>query len=149
MGLRRFLLQEVKMKKITIACILVVLSFSIAFADWLGDFNETYVKDGINKAVENAMKVGKNPDLIVENGLKLKGLNPQNLVTALYCAGAKGVDIAAAAEKYDISGAVVEAGYKKSIAECNDVQAYTPVAQDVNFPGPVPPPPPPGDLSTL
>ena len=137
------------MKKITIACILVVMSFSLAFADWIGDFNDNYVKDGIDKAVEKAMKEGGNPDLIVENGLKLKGLNPQNLVKALFCAGAKGVDIGAAAAKYDISKEILEAGYKKSLAECNDVQPYTPIADDVAFTPPSPVPPVPASPSRL
>ena len=137
------------MKRITIACILVVLSFSLAFADWVGDFNDMYAKDGIDKAVEKAMKQGGTPDLIVENGLKLKGLNPQNLVKALFCAGAKGVDIGAAATKYDISKDILEAGYKKSLAECNDVQPYTPIADDVAFSPPHPVPPTPVSPSRL
>jgi hypothetical protein len=113
------------------------MSFSIAFAEWLVDFRDTYVKEGIDKAVVIAMKEGANPDLIVENGLHLDGLNPQNLVKALYCAGAKGQDIRAAAEKYNISEVVVAAGYKKSVAECGDQvadsQAYTPYATDRSF----------------
>ena len=139
------------MKRITIACVLVLMSFSIAFAEWLGDFRDTYVKDGIDKAVENALKGGAKPDLIVENGMKLEGLNPQNLVKALYCAGAKGVDIRAAAEKWNISEVIVAAGFKKSIAECKDVdtQAYTPVASDTTFPPPPPPPPPPASPSNF
>jgi len=139
------------MKRITIACILVLISVSIAFADWLGDFRDTYVQAGIDKAVENALKGGANPDLIVENGMRLDGLNPQNLVKALYCAGAKGVDIRAAAEKWNISEVIVAAGFKKSIAECQDVdtQAYTPVASDTTFPPPPPPPPSPASPSNF
>ena len=138
------------MKKITIACILVLISISVAFAQWLGDFNDTYVKAGIDKAVENALKGGVNPDLIVENGMKLEGLNPQNLVKALYCAGAKGQDIRAAAEKWNISEVILAAGFKKSIAECNDVdtQAYTP-ADTYDTPPPGPPPTPPASVSTF
>jgi hypothetical protein len=128
------------MKRVAIACMIVLVSFSIAFAEWLVDFRDTYVKDGIDKAVENAMKGGATPDLIVENGLKFEDLNPQNLVKALYCAGAKGQDIRAAAEKYSISEVIVSAGYKKSVAECGDnladSQAYTPKSNDTNFMSP-------------
>jgi hypothetical protein len=125
------------MRRLAVACVVVLMSFSIAFAEWLVDFRDTYVKEGIDKAVENAMKGGANPDLIVENGLQLEGLNPQNLVKALYCAGAKGQDIRSAAEKYNISEVIVAAGYKKALAECSDqiadAQAYTPVSTGPSF----------------
>ncbi len=128
------------MKKIVIACLLVLMSVSVAFAEWLVDFRDIYVKQGIDKAVVSALKEGANPDLIVENGLKLEGLNPENLVKALYCAGAKGQDIRDAAKKYDISELIVAAGFKKSVAECADKvadsQAYTPVATGPSFTGP-------------
>ena len=131
------------MKRITAICIMVLMGFSIACAEWLDDFGGTYVKDGIDKAVEKALKDGANPGMIVENGLKLEGLNPQNLVKALYCAGAKGQDIRAAAEKWGISEVIVAAGFKKSVAECVDVdtQAYTPIPADNSFastPAPIP-----------
>jgi hypothetical protein len=125
------------MKKLGIACLVVLMTFSIALAEWLVDFRDTYVKEGIDKAVEHAMKGGASPDMIVENGLQLEGLNPQNLVKALYCAGAKGQDIRTAAEKYNISEVIVAAGYKKAIAECGDqvadAQAYTPVSSGPSF----------------
>ena len=118
------------MKRLATACFLLLFSASIACAEWLVDFRDTYVSEGIDKAVENALKDGTTPDLIVENGLDLEGLNPQNLIKALYCAGANGQDIRDAAEKYDISEPVLAAGYKKSVAECADqvadAQAYTP-----------------------
>lgn len=118
------------MKGIAAACVLVLFSVSIACAEWLVDFRNTYVSEGIDKAVENALKDGKTPVLIVENSLELEGLNPQNLIKALYCAGANGQDIREAAEKYNISEMILAAGYKKSKAECADqvadTQAYTP-----------------------
>lgn len=121
------------MRRLLLAWVLVLCSISIACAEWLVDFRDTYVAEGIDKAVENALKDGKTPDLIVENGLELEGLNPQNLIKALYCAGAKGEDIRAAAEKYTLSEVIVAAGYKKSKAECGDQvadsQAYTPVGE--------------------
>ncbi len=125
------------MKKIAIACLLVLVTCSIAFAEWLVDFQDTYVKQGIDKAVVVALKGGASPNLIVENGLQLQGLNPENLVKALYCAGVKGQDIRDAAAKWNISKIIIAAGYKKSIAECTgviaDSQAYTPVATGPSF----------------
>lgn len=136
-----FLLQEVRMKGLLTACMLVLVSVSIACAEWQVDFRDTYVSEGIDKAVENAMKEGKTPDLIVENGLELEGLNPQNLIKALYCAGAKGQDIREAAQKYNISEMILAAGFKKSKAECSDMvadaQAYTPVGLGPSFATPV------------
>jgi hypothetical protein len=125
------------MKKLFIACAIVFLSGSFAFAEWNVDFRDTYAAEGIDKAVENALKDGKNPDSIVEVSLEIEGLNPQNLIRALYCAGASGQDIRAAAEKRKISEPIIAAGYKKSIDECGDrvadSQAYTPVAAGPSF----------------
>lgn len=125
------------MRKIATVCMLMLFSASLACAEWLVDFKDTYVSEGIDKAVENALKAGTTPDLIVENGLGLEGLNPQNLIKALFCAGAKGQDIRDAAEKYDISETVLAAGFKKSVAECGDrvadSQAYTPVDRGPSF----------------
>lgn len=116
---------------------LVLFNASLASAEWLVDFRDTYVAEGIDKAVENALKIGKPPELIVENGLELEGLNPQNLIKALYCAGANGQDIREAAEKYYISEVILAAGYKKSVAECGDQvadsQAYTPADRGPSF----------------
>ncbi len=138
--MRELLLQEDKMKKILVAGVLVLFSVSIACAEWLVDFRETYASQGIDKAVENAMKEGKTPVLIVENGLELEGLNPQNLIKALYCSGAKGQDIREAAQKYEISEMLVAAGFQQSKVECSDMvadtQAYTPVGGGLNFTSP-------------
>jgi hypothetical protein len=129
------------MKKFATVCILMLFGASVACAEWLVDFRDTYVAKGIDKAVEDALKGGNSPDLIVQNGLELEGLNPQNLIKALYCAGAKGQDIREAAEKYSISEVIVAAGYKKSKAECGDQvadsQAYTPVDSGPSFSTPV------------
>ena len=125
------------MKRILMACVLVVFGVSSAFAEWMVDFKNTYVKEGVDKAVENALKEGQTPDAIVELGVAIEGLNPQNLVRALYCAGANGQDVRAAAEKFSISEPIVIAGYKKAIDECGDrvtdAQAYTPVATGPTF----------------
>ncbi len=122
------------MRKIIIAVMIVLMTFSAALAEWSDTFKETYNKKSIDEAVVDAMKEGVSPKLIVENGLQLKTLNPQNLVKALFCAGAKGQDIREAASEWQISELIVAAGYKKSIAECGDqvadVQPYP------GFPGP-------------
>ena len=119
------------MKKMMITCVMLLMSVSIAYAEWMVDFKDNYAAKGIDNAVENALKEGKKPDVIVEVAMEIEGLNPQNLVRALYCAGASGQDIRAAAEKYKISEPIIAAGYKKSVDECGDrvadSQAYTPV----------------------
>ena len=125
------------MKKIVTAVGLVLIVSSVAFAEWLVDFKNTFFNEGIDKAVVVAMEEGVRPELIVENGLQLEGLNPANLIKALYCAGAKGQDIRQAAENSDISEVIIVAGYKKSIAECGDkvaeAQPFTPVATATSF----------------
>lgn len=129
------------MKKVWLACFLVMFGASMACAEWMVEFKNTYVNEGIDKAVENALKEGKNPEVIVELGVEIEGLNPQNLIRALYCAGANGQDVRAAAEKYNISEPILIAGYKKAIDECGDrvtdAQAYTPVETGPNFVTPV------------
>ena len=121
------------MKKILFTVTLVSLFCTAAFAEWQVDFKDTYFDKGIDQAVIDALKDGAEPDSIVIKGLDLEGLNPQNLVMALYCAGVKGQDIRDAAANHNISELIVTAGYKKSIVECSDViadsQAYTPVAR--------------------
>ena len=121
------------MKKGILGCLLVLLCATIALAEWQVEFKEKYAKEGIDQAVIDAMKEGALPIEIVETGLQLEGLNPQNLVKALYCAGANGQDITDAAKKYEISELVLAAGYKKSVEECGEIvadsQAYTPGRQ--------------------
>jgi hypothetical protein len=132
------------MKKKILLCCALLLSATVAFAEWQVDFLEKYKKEGIDQAVIVAIQQGALPVEIVENGLKLEGLNPQNLIKALYCAGANGADIAEAAKQYDTSDMILTAGFKKATEECADqvadAQAYTPVAPGlVKFGGvPVP-----------
>ena len=116
---------------------LILITATVAVAEWLVNFQDTFYQEGIDNAVVVAMKEGIGPDMIVENGLQFEGLNPSNLVKALYCAGAQGQDIRSAAERYGISELMVAAGYKKSIAECGDkvadAQPFTPVATGTSF----------------
>lgn len=117
------------MKKIVISCFLVLLAVSVAMATWITDFQNNYDSSGIDKAVVYALEEGATADAIVENGLQLDGLERPDLIMALYCAGANGADIRAAAEHWEISKDDVAKGYKKAIEECDNViadsQAYT------------------------
>jgi hypothetical protein len=118
------------MKRILGALLIVGLASSIAWADWLADFNETYKNKNIDAAVEDALKEGITPEVIVEKSLAFPDINPQNIVKALYCAGVGGQYVYEAAEKFDISELIVTAGFKKSVEECGDkvvdTQPYTP-----------------------
>lgn len=120
------------MKKLLLSVLLVVATAVVALAEWQVTFEESYANKGIDQAVIDALREGADPDSIVERGLVLEGLNPQNLVMALYCAGVKGKEIREAAANHDISEMIVTAGYKKSIVECGDAvadsQAYTPIS---------------------
>lgn len=127
-------------KQLVFAIVVLLCGTTLAFAEWVTDFRDIYQKDGIDPAVVEALKQGAQPLQIMENGLQLQGLNPQNLVKAMYCAGIRGDDIHAAAQQYGISDLIVVAGYDKSVEECGDrvvdTQAYTPVATVVSFAGP-------------
>jgi hypothetical protein len=126
-------------KKIFTAMAIVLLSSTFAFADWWDDFKNFFLNDGIDRAVVEVLKLGAQPDDIMGEGLKLEGINPQNLVKAMYCGGIRGNDIRVAGQKHDVSDQIIVAGYKKSVEECGDkvvdTQAYTPVATVVSFVG--------------
>lgn len=135
-------------KRMILAMVLVLSMVTLAFAEWLTDFRDIYQQEGIDPAVVEALKQGAQPVQIMENGLLLEGLNPQNLVKAMYCAGIRGDDIRAAAQQFGVTDLIVVAGYNKSVEECGDrvvdTQAYTPVATAVSFAGP---PAPGGGIS--
>ena len=102
-----------------------------AISEWVEDFVTSYNENGIYQAVAEVFEDGRTPEEIVMNALEVEGLNPQNLVAALYCAGAKHEDIRAAAEDAGISEMIVAAGFKTAKTVCGDeladTQAYTPV----------------------
>jgi hypothetical protein len=127
-------------KQVLLVSVLVLFSVTLAMAEWLKDFRDIYASEGIDPAVVEALKQGADPYQIMENGLQLEGLNPQNLVKAMYCAGIRGDDIRAAGNQYGVTDIIVVAGYKKSVEECGDrlvdTQAYTPTATVVSFAGP-------------
>jgi hypothetical protein len=141
-------LEGIMKRLIVLVSVLVFCGVSLAFAEWLVDFRDIYVKEGIDPAVVEALKQGAGPEQIMENGLQLEGLNPQNLVKAMYCAGMRGDDIRTAGNKYGVTDIIIVAGYKKSVEECGDqvvdTQAYTPIASVISFAGP---PAPGGGIS--
>jgi hypothetical protein len=127
------------MKNLIRILIFVIALFLVPNAN-ANDLQNHYNKVGIDKVVIEFLKYGLSVDKIVPECLALEGLNPQNLIRALYCAGAKGQDIRDAAGKYGISEIILVAGYKKSVDECRDVvndsQAYTPVSSGLTFSSP-------------
>jgi hypothetical protein len=129
------------MQKLIISVLLSIFIASPALADWIEDFTTNFGTQGIDVAVPKALEEGRSPDNIIEEGLKLTNLNPQNLLKALYCSGADGDDIKQAADNNDISEIIVVAAFKKSVAECGDTvadsQAYTAIApRFVGMPSP-------------
>jgi len=102
-----------------------------AIAEWVAGFTKTYNEDGIYQAVSEVFEEGRTPAEIVTNALDVEGLNPQNLVAALYCAGAKPEDIRAATEESGISEMILVAGFEEAKTVCGDAltdsQAYTPL----------------------
>ncbi len=127
------------MKKTSLTILLTILSASVALAAWQDNFQSNYQNEGIDKAVIAALEEGIAPEPIVVKGQTLDGLSPQNLLKALYCAGADGNDISKAARDAGISEQILTAAYEKSITECQDqmtdTQALTSAAQGPNFYG--------------
>ncbi len=117
------------MKKLIITCILTIFTVTFSMAAWVTDFQDNFEDSGIDQAVIYALEEGADPYSIVENGLQLDGLNPVELIMALYCAGVNGEDIQAAAKHWEVTEEIVAEGYQKSIVECDmivvDTQAYT------------------------
>jgi len=127
------------MKHIVISVFLCLLLASPAFADWIEDFSVNLDSQGIEVAVAKALEEGKTPTEIVDRATQIGGLNPQNVLKALYCEGAPGDDIKIAADSAGISELILLAAFDKSVAECGDqvadTQAYTPVVQGPRFAG--------------
>ncbi len=101
----------------------------LTYANWKNTFTDTYIDLGIDDAVVFALKDGISPYFILKEGLVFDGLNPVNIIKALYCAGAKGEDIGKAAKRLEIDSLVLTSGYRKYIVECSegmaDSQAFT------------------------
>lgn len=118
------------MKQLIISTFLSLFLVSTALADWVTDFDLNLGNKGIEVAVEKALEVGQTPTDIVDKAITIEGLNPQNVLKALYCAGAAGDDIKRAADSAGISELILLTAFEKSVAECGDTmadsQAYTP-----------------------
>lgn len=110
-----------------------------AIAEWVEDFVASYNENGIYQAVAEVFDDGHTPLEITVNALKVEGLNPQGLVAALYCAGAKHDDIRMASEESGISEIILVAGFETAKTVCGDnlqdTQAYTPVGLSFSIPG--------------
>lgn len=109
-----------------------------AISGWVANFISTYDKHGIYQAVADVFKEGRTPDEITTNALdNIENINPQNVVAALYCAGAKPEDIRVACKEAGISEMILVAGFQTAKTVCGDAitdtQAYTPTGP--NFAG--------------
>ena len=118
---------------------IMLVAQAVSVASSASSIQEEYNKLGIEPIVKEMLKEGTSVNSIVVQTLQIEGLNPQNLIKALYCLGAKSIDIREAAEKNGLSEVIVASGYKKSIAECADAmadsQAYTPISDGRYFVG--------------
>ena len=107
-----------------------------AIAEWAANFINLYQEKNIYTAVAEVFEEGRTPAEIVNTAMEIEGLNPQNLVAALYCAGARHEDIRTAAEDADISEMILVAGFETAKTVCGeaitDIQAYTPVGPNFN-----------------
>ncbi|WP_136805361.1 hypothetical protein [Desulfosediminicola flagellatus] len=121
------------MKRIVTLLVVIGLTAGVAFAATLEKFEEDVKAKGIEATVDEAVKAEIPTAEIMDTGLNLEGLNPQNLIKALYCAGIKGEEVRSVAAEYNVSEMIVEAGYEKSVAECldklEDPQPYTEAQQ--------------------
>lgn len=140
------------MKHLVISVFLSFFLVSVAFADWIEDFDINLATQGIEVAVEKALEEGKTPTDIVNRAIEIEGLNPQNVLKSLYCEGADGDDIKKAADGAGISELILLAAFDKSVVECGDVvadsQAYTPVGVGISFVGQPSPNPNPRPASS-
>lgn len=118
------------MRKVITALLIIGLTSTVAFAEWLEDFDKSNTEEGIEIAVADAIKDGITPEAITEHALTIAELNPQNLVKALYCSGANGQDVRAATEKHGISEIIIAAGFQNSVEECGDQVADTQAYSD-------------------
>jgi hypothetical protein len=106
-----------------------------AIAEWVADFKETYDEHGIYQAVAEVFDDGRTPHEITTDAfVAVKDINPQNLVAALYCAGAKHEDIRLASEDAGFSEMILVSGFETAKTVCGDenldTQAFTPNKSD-------------------
>lgn len=87
--------------------------------------------DNMHKLVKQQLENGKPVDMIVRDSLLWEGMTQERIVKILYCLGVPGEDIKYACDSNGIPESELVAGYKRSVAECDesivDTQAYTPM----------------------
>lgn len=72
-----------KMKKLIFALLAVLLTSSIALADWKDPFLSDYTNKGLNTAVTNALALGISPKAIIETAMAIEGVDGAVLATAM------------------------------------------------------------------
>lgn len=102
-----------------------------AIAEWVADFTKSYNENGIYVAFEETVEVGIPLEESFPEIMNIEGINPQNLVAAAYCAGAKHEDVRSASVDVGIPEMIVVKGWETAMTVCGDeiadTQAYTPL----------------------
>jgi len=100
-----------------------------AIAEWVGDFVKSYNENGVYVAVEEVVDGGYTPlEITVTAMEQIEGINPNGLVAALFCAGAKYDEIRLASIEAGISDMIMLSGFETAKTVCGDnlqdTQAY-------------------------
>ncbi len=108
------------MKRVISLFLFLTLLFPIiCFAAWTDDFRDTFMKVGLDQAVEDALEGDIKPQAILDFIISEEQLNPRSGLKALYCAGVDRADVAAAAAKLGITPHDLQKALEESIAECS------------------------------
>jgi hypothetical protein len=75
------------MKKITLMVPVLLISATIALADWKTDFAAEYAANGLQQAVSKALSQGVNPDDIALVAVQIQDLDTETIATAMCEAG--------------------------------------------------------------
>ena len=89
------------MKKTVLVLLAILLTSSIALADWKDSFLTDYTTSGLNAAVTNALAHGIAPEAIIVTAMAIEGMNGVVLATAM-CDGA--VSIQALQDSLNVLG---------------------------------------------
>jgi len=115
-----------KIIKISLPLFAVVLTTSIALADWQESFLDDYSEKGLNTAVTNTLAAGISPGAIIETAMAIDGMNGEVLAAAV-CDG--GVPV----QDLQDSLHVLEISQRTAITLCAAVQeTFLPAG---SFPG--------------
>lgn len=123
-----------KVRLLIFTLLLLGSTFSLA-EDWQQAFRETYSSKGIDEAVVNALGTGASPDQIIKTGLPIEGLNPAELVKALFCALVPPAYIYDAAEVNRIEDETVQEGYELALAQCAEEMEERKLSSPAYLPG--------------